>query len=52
MAVFAVDQLAQPADSRIVDCFCDIEPEIEAAVIAASKDKHELSRFVFGFADF
>jgi hypothetical protein len=42
----------EPIDSCVVDGFGDVETEIEATVIASSKDKHEFSRFMFDLGQF
>ena len=51
VAIFAVGQLTQPSHSGIIHCLSNVETEIEAAVVAATKDQHELSRLVLSFGD-
>ena len=34
--------LLEPIKGSIVDCLCNIEAKVEASVIGASKDQHEL----------
>ena len=41
----------EPVECAVVDGFSDIEAEIEARVIAASEDDHELVFFVLGLPD-
>ena len=47
VAVFGVWQSLQPGKSGVVDCLSDVVAEIEAAVVAASQDQHELARTLF-----
>lgn len=44
-------KLRKPVESSIVDGFSDIDSEIEAAVVASPKDKHELPGLVLHFGD-
>lgn len=45
-----IHQLRKPTFGAIVDCLGDVEPKIEAAVIAPSQHEHELSRLVLHLA--
>ena len=44
--------LAKPVQSAIIDSFGNIESKIETAMVAATQDEHELSRFMFHFGQF
>lgn len=47
----ALHQLRQPAESGVVDGLGDVEAEVEAAVVAALQDQHELARPMLRLAD-
>lgn len=44
VAILATDQLRHPPECGVVDCFGNIESEIETAMITTSEDQHELPR--------
>lgn len=44
--------MIKPANCGVIDRLCDVEAEVETAVVAATEDQHELSGLVLGLADF
>ena len=51
VAILAVDKLIKPANCRVIDRLSNVEPEIEATVVATAEHQHELSGLVLGLAD-
>lgn len=52
LAGLGLGQLCEPVERGVVDGLCDIDTEIESAVVASPEDQHKLSRLVLHFGNF